>query len=65
MRKTFSTTKEVREFLVKEGFPEIKKGAVKGEFIANGKKATFSLQIIGKTGQSSTGAGWGFVVNIQ
>ncbi len=64
MTKTFGTAKEAREYLVGFGFPPFRKGQVKGEFTCNGKIACLSMGIIGKTGQSSTGAGWGYVVSI-
>ena len=65
MTKTFGTAKEAREHLVHLGFAPFKKGLVRGEFNANGLTARLSMAILGNTGQSSTGAGWGYVVTVE
>lgn len=64
-KQTFGTAKEAREYLVGLGFQPFKKGAVRAELNANGRTARLSLGIIGKTGQSSTGAGWGYIVTVE
>ena len=64
-KQTFGTAQEVRNFLAQFGFAPFKKGLTRGEFKANGKVARFSLQIAGKTGQSSTGAGWAYFVVVE
>ena len=65
-KQTFGTAQAAREHLVQFGFEPFRKGLVRGEFFAkNGNRATLGMGIIGKTGQSSTGAGWGYVVTIE
>jgi hypothetical protein len=66
-KQTFGTTQEVREYLVSLGFAPFKKGLVKGEFSIPGKKASFGMGLISKTGQSSMGAAaqWAFNVTVE
>ena len=64
-KQTFATAQEVRDYLAQFGFAPFKKGLVRGEFTHNGIKARFGLGVIGKTGQSSTGAGWGYIVTVE
>ena len=64
-KQTFGTAQEVRDYLAQFGFASFKKGLVRGEFVQGGVKARFGLGVIGKTGQSSTGAGWGYVVTVE
>jgi len=63
--KTFGTAKEAREYLVQFGFAPFRKGLTNGQFTANGLKARLSMGIMGKVGQSSTGAGWGYIVTVE
>ncbi len=67
MKQTFGSTQAVRQYLVDNGFPSIKRGATTGQFVANGKRARFDMCLLSKTGQSSMGsaASWGFVVVIE
>ena len=65
MTKIFGTAKEAREYLVSLGFAPFRKGLTKGQFEANGRRASLSMCIPGRTGQSSVGAGWAYVVTVK
>lgn len=64
-KQTFGTAQAAREHLVQLGFAPFKKGLVRGEFTATGRKAQLSIGVLGKVGQSSTGAGWGYIVTVE
>lgn len=64
-KQTFGAAQEAREYLVSLGFAPFRKGLTKGEFTANGRRAQLGMCIPGRTGQSSTGAGWAYVVTVE
>lgn len=64
-RQMFATAQAARDYLAEFGFPPFKKGLTSGRFQIPGYIARLSMGIVGKTGQCSTGAGWGYLVVVE